>query len=177
MEKIRFKFNSLSIKYKIFLYLIGFCAVLLFLLWIFQVVFMARMYGNIRMSQMNMCAQKIEHIIRNNENFEDISAIAEENEACVMILQPNGVMAYSVETARNCKIHKMHFMDILNIAIKTSEYGGEIKGIYSSNCPFRPDEIITNSKPVLDTDDLLQRNKRWGECAGIYSSQYSVKPC
>lgn len=154
MKKIKNRFNSLSIKYKIFFYLIGFCAVMLFLLWTFQIVLMSRIYAKIRLGQMKNCSQRIEQIIKAGGDYEGIAQTAVENEACVMILRSNGVKVFSADVSRNCKLHKMHYMDILNIVAKARENGGEFRGVYTDNMPFKPDEIIENPQMSFKTDEI-----------------------
>ena len=144
MKTIKEKFDSLAIKWKIFIYLTGFCAILLILLWLMQVVFLSSTYKRVRMRQMNTAAQKIEAIIKNNADSQLINDIATENEACVMIIAPNGTLLHSADVRRECMIHKAPYMDILNIVIRTKENGGHLEGIYSRNDPFRPDMIITD---------------------------------
>ncbi len=152
MEKLKTKFNSLSIKYKIFLYLIGFCFVLLMFLWIFQVMLLGRFYGNIRMKQMVNCRQDIETIIRTDGELEKITESANRNQTCVTVLNPNGAVVCTIDVSKSCKIHKMSFIDIYNIAAKTGKMGGELRGVYSEKGPFRPDEIVTNTKPDFGSD-------------------------
>ncbi len=152
MAKIREKVNSLSIKSKIFLYLIGFCFVLLVMLWIFQVLLLGRFYGNIRINRMTNSARTIENIIKAGGTREEISAIADEHNICVLILNANGGEIRSADVLQRCKIHKMSYFDIRKITAETTRRGGVLQGVYSENGPFMPDSIITNTKPSFDKD-------------------------
>ncbi|MBQ8603627.1 MAG: HAMP domain-containing histidine kinase [Oscillospiraceae bacterium] len=147
MNNLKTKLNSLSIKYKIFLYLIGFCGLLLFLLWTFQIVLMDRIYENIRIKQLYSAYDNIAKLIVGGNDYEHIADIAENNDTCVMVVQPNGVLSYSAEISRNCRIHKAPYIDILNIVIETRENKGELKGIYSERNPF------TTERPADKRDD------------------------
>ncbi len=153
MGKMKQKFSNLTIKSKIFLYLIGFCILLISMLWIFQVLLMTRFYGNIRMSQMENCRNSIEYIIKTNGDNSLIDTAAWENEACVMILSSTGQTVYSVDTSKNCKIHKLSNSDIRIIIRRTDRQNGRLKGVYREKGPFRPDEIITNTRPDFDSDE------------------------
>lgn len=152
MEKIRKYLNSCSIKYKIFITFVCFSLVMLSLLWICQVVFMAPIYGNIRMKQLDACTQKIENVIRDNDEYDTITAVAEDSEACVMVINPEGVVVHSADCLKNCRIHKMNYVSVLKILNSTVENGGELKGVYSSGNKFRPDRIFYNTKPDYRSD-------------------------
>ncbi len=144
MKAFRTKFDSLAIKWKIFIYLSGFCAILLTLLWLMQVVFLSTIYRQVRVNQMSGAAQKIETVIKSSGDTQLISDIAAANEACVMIVAPNGALIHSADVRRDCNIHKTNYMDILNIVVRTKKNGGELRGSYSKSSPFSPDMIITD---------------------------------
>ncbi len=152
MVKIKEKLSNLTIKTKIFLYLTGFCLLLVSMLWIFQVVFMPRFYGNIRMSQMESCRNTIEYAIKTKRDNSLIDNAATDNEACVMILSVTGQTIYSSDITKNCKIHKLSYGDIRTIIRRTDRQGRTLKGVYREKGPFRPDEIITNTKPDFNSD-------------------------
>lgn len=144
MKTLKSKFDSLAIKWKIFLYLIGFCGILLMLLWLMQVVFLSRIYENIRIQQMNTAAQRIETIVKSGGDSTAVGEIARSNEACVMIVAPNGTMVHSSDVLRDCVLHKIAYMDVLNIVIRAKENGGELRGTYSRSSPFQPDQLIAD---------------------------------
>ncbi|MBR5520518.1 MAG: HAMP domain-containing histidine kinase [Oscillospiraceae bacterium] len=146
MEKIKTKFNSLGIKYKIFLYLISFCALLLLLLWVFQVVLMDKIYENVRVSHLYKAFSQIESVIVDNGNLDDIDDIAQENDTCVMVIRPNGFMVYSSDVSRNCRVHKMSYVEIVEIIMETQNAGGELKGMYTRKNPFIPGRQPDNSE-------------------------------
>ena len=61
--KGRSAFMRMSVKYKIFAYLIGFCAVLIVLLWFFQVVFLETVYKQVKIWEIkNATATLAEHV-------------------------------------------------------------------------------------------------------------------
>lgn len=142
MKTIKNRFDSLAIKWKVFIYLTGFCACLLILLWLMQVVFLSTIYKNVRIGQMNNAARKIEVAMKNGSDTQLITDIATDNDACVMIIAPNGTLMHSADVRRECSIHKASYMDILKLVTQTKKNGGQLKGIYSKNGPFRPDMIV-----------------------------------
>lgn len=151
MERLKKKLDSLSIKWKIFLYLIGFCGVLLALLWLLQVVFLSVIYEKIRLKQLYSSASQIESIIKQNGNVDLIENAARDNEACVMIIAANGTQIYSADVAKSCVIHNLPYMDVLDIVVAAKENGGLLEGIYTKKDPFQLQAVIT---PSQFTDQL-----------------------
>jgi len=152
MARIRTKLNSLSIKWKIFLYLSGFCGIMLVLLWLMQVVFLSRIYENVRIHQMISTTDRIEAMVTEGAQREQIDKIAKDNDACVLIIADNGTLVHSSDVIKECKIHKMSYMNILKIVANTQKMGGELRGIYSETRPFEPDKLITNGRPDHSSD-------------------------
>ena len=170
MSKLKSKFDNMAIKWKIFGYLLLFCSTLLFLLWMSQVVFLSSIYEKTRIKQMINSAKQIESYIKSNRNLDSISAIAEKNEACVVIMAANGTIIHSTDVQRDCMLHKSSYMDLIEIALTTQKSGGELRGVYSSNNPFEPNRIIEYSsnysknnapqsmiycKQIVDDEDIL----------------------
>lgn len=65
--------NKFKLKVKLFLYIISFSFFLLFLLWLFQIVFLDEMYIFIRKQELNNAIELVETNI-NNDNLSDIIA-------------------------------------------------------------------------------------------------------
>ena len=119
MNKLKSKFDNMAIKWKIFGYLLLFCATLLFLLWISQVVFLSSIYEKTRIKQMVNSAKQIETYMKGNVSLDNVTAIAEKNEACVVILASNGTVLHSTDVQRDCMLHKSSYMDLLEIVMST----------------------------------------------------------
>ena len=145
MNKLKSKFDNMAIKWKIFGYLLMFCGTLLFLLWMSQVVFLSSIYEKTRIKQMINSAKQIETYMKGNVSLDNVTAIAEKNEACVVILASNGTVLHSTDVQRDCMLHKSSYMDLLEIVMSTQKAGGELRGVYSSNNPFEPNRIIEYS--------------------------------
>ena len=152
MKNLKNKFDTIPIKWKVFIYLSTFCFSLLILLWLLQVVFLDRIYINTRIRQMTQATDKIENIIVTAQNNSRIDDIAGETEACVIVVSTNGRTVYSVETLKDCVLHKLSYFDIVNITAATKENGGQLQAVYSRTNPFQPDMLIT------DPDYKWQKN-------------------
>ncbi|NLA73822.1 MAG: hypothetical protein GX848_08360 [Clostridiales bacterium] len=63
--------DKLKLQWKIFGFLLGFCFLLLVILWSFQTVFLSDMYKKVRQSEIEKAITLVEKNI-NNENLDDI---------------------------------------------------------------------------------------------------------
>ena len=63
--------DNLKLQWKIFIYLLGFCVLLLIILWIFQTVFLSDMYKFVRKMEMEQAIALVEKNI-NSPELEDI---------------------------------------------------------------------------------------------------------
>ena len=76
-----------SIKWKIFGSLLVFIAIIILVLWLFQVFFLEKFYVLIKSRSVKDAASDINRVI-NNENYKDeIDAIIKENEFCVIVYE------------------------------------------------------------------------------------------
>lgn len=145
MKSIKLKFDNMAIKWKIFGYLLMFSICLLFLLWMSQVVFLPSIYEKTRINEMLSASRQIEAIIKGDIDLNRITDIAEENEACVIVISANGNVVISTDVQRDCMLHKSTYSQLLDIIIYAKENGGQLQGVYSSNNPFQPNKIIEYS--------------------------------
>ena len=94
--------NRLPLKWKIFLFLLGFCAMLLVILWLFQTVFLNDMYKFVRKQELEHVIAMVEKEIDNPELLMLLLRIQQENDIVITptrdfippqridILQPQG---------------------------------------------------------------------------------------
>jgi len=77
------KLNKLRLKWKIFAFLLGFCSLLLVILWLFQTVFLNDMYKYIRKQELNQVISTVEREINNPELQTILFKIQAENDIIV----------------------------------------------------------------------------------------------
>lgn len=77
------KLNKLRLKWKIFAFLLGFCSLLLVILWLFQTVFLNDMYKYIRKQELNQVMSIVEREINNPELQTILFKIQAENDIIV----------------------------------------------------------------------------------------------
>ena len=75
---MKFKFNKLKLQWKIFAYMLGFCGLLLFILWLFQTVFLTDMYKSIRKKEIKNAMELVEENI-NSPNLQTILQYLSDN--------------------------------------------------------------------------------------------------
>ena len=82
--------NRLRLKWKIFAFLLGFCALLLFILWMFQTVFLEAFYKNVRVLEIKRDASIIASYA-GNADIQDIAGqISDINDLVIDITDMNG---------------------------------------------------------------------------------------
>ncbi|MEA4852647.1 MAG: HAMP domain-containing sensor histidine kinase [Christensenella sp.] len=118
-----------SIKWKIFTYILIFAAVLILLLWLFQIVFLDDFYQSIKQNEIKDAAQTIEDNT-DNENIQILmDMIAHRYDVCVRITDLEGTDVYSSELTPDCVIHKMPTYEMSILAQETQNAGGTLMRI------------------------------------------------
>lgn len=118
------KHEKIGIKWKIFLYLLGFTAILLVLLWVFQTVYLDEFYKNIKTGEIESAFENIESVINEEDMSEAIEIIASSYDICILVTDLNGMELYSYEQNMECTIHKKRPDQIRYYIIKALENGG-----------------------------------------------------
>ncbi len=77
--------NRLRLKWKIFLYLLGFCALLLAVLWLFQTVLLDAFYRNIRVREVRSIAQEAAQSIGREDASDVIAELSENSDIIIEI--------------------------------------------------------------------------------------------
>ena len=98
--------------WRLFFYLAVFTAVILVILWLFQVVFLDSIYKLIKISDIRVCAERLTDLIA-SDNIEELESrsleLAHSRELCVLILRmtdkDTAIEVVSVDTQLGCVIH------------------------------------------------------------------------
>ena len=110
--KLRLHFNSLSIRSRIFFYFLLFTALLLVLLWIFQILLLDNFYKQQKTSMLTSSAESIAQNIENEDLQTLLSRICEENDVCVLIVNERLQSLVSLDTSPSCVLHNMSRADL-----------------------------------------------------------------
>lgn len=153
-------------KWKIFLFLLAFCGVLLILLWLFQVVFLNSFYQNIKVNEIKNTAHTIEKNINDDDLEAIITQLSETNNICIEVLSNSGEVMYSSHVIRDCLIHSKSAFDEKSFLLTVMENDGELFQYYNhedfnnrqresdaTKNPTATDHLQLPVKPYNDLDD------------------------
>ena len=101
------KHDKISIKWKIFAYLLGFTVAIIAILWLFQIVYLNTFYKVIKRHELNNVAKMVEKYVGNDDFQTIISNISRKYDVCINVIDTNGDSLYSAETKPGCAIHNV----------------------------------------------------------------------
>lgn len=147
-------FSRLKLRWKLFTYLLGFCAILLLILWLFQTVLLDYFYRNIKVIETKSYASQIADNI-DKQNLSDlISGITENGDVSVRIFEENGAVLYSQDFSNNSLFRKMTKQDFNDIISKAKENAGKYIGFVDgmAGAPPEPRENTDSGKlPAMNS--------------------------
>lgn len=167
-----------------------FAAVILGLLWIFQIALLDPFYQLIKMNDIRSSAQEIYKKINLDSQslHEELQHLSQQKMMCILMTDEMGYILGSYEAAPNCVIHRMSAPLLMKIYLRTAENGGsylERSTILWGNNPvpmedpnlpetmiysniFRTDDgqirfvlLNTSLSPVQSTVQTLQVQLMW----------------
>ncbi len=120
--------NKISIKWKLFLYFIVFTSLLIFLLWLFQIVFLEDMYRSIKIKSIDSYAESLGHSIIDGDSNKLYQLLYNEDEMDIRITSPQsieeGFDILSMQNSANSLIHKLSRIDTLKYYSIAANNGG-----------------------------------------------------
>ncbi len=129
------KLEKMSIKYKLFFYLVLFAAVMLVMLWFFQIVFLDDFYRYIKINNIKSSAETIEKNIDNDNLNVLLNSIAEQNQTYIRILNEDGSNVFSSDAAPDSLIHRMPGSELYQIYKSAEQNGGTLLDFRSREEP------------------------------------------
>lgn len=101
------KHEKISIKWKIFVYLLSFTVAIIAILWLFQIVYLNTFYKIIKRHELNTVANAVEKYME-DDNFADIiNDISKKYDVCINVVNSSYISTYSAEAKPNCVIHNI----------------------------------------------------------------------
>lgn len=133
----RFNINTnrsgLGLRHKLTVYFIGFCALMLACLWIMQIVFLENIYTQIKLTQVENCAELISETIKEkNGTAEIVENISQKNEISVYIYDTSdGIIAqrYSSEYMNPLGKTDLELSNVYNYYSLSKNNNGAYKSI------------------------------------------------
>ena len=146
---------KLSIKWKIFIYMLGFTAVLLGLLWFFQTVYLDEFYKKIKTGELEDAYESVEAVIGDENAKDAIEAIAASYDICIRVTDAFGNDIYVSEQNMQCNVHKFRRDQLLRLIGEAKVNGGSYRARVETELPdfFQPDDKgMTNIENILGKD-------------------------
>ena len=122
--------RSPRLRWKILLWLLGFTAVIVLLLWLCQSVFLEDIYKTVKTVDVKRGAQKLVDRIDSSELAKTVDLVAQNSDACVLVVDlgtdPNRPIAlYSDHCIDDCVIHSIDGESIMKLVTSAQNNGGE----------------------------------------------------
>lgn len=143
--------EKISIKWKIFLYLLAFTGILLLVLWLIQICYLDMFYKKIKMGEAERFTTEIIAVLQSNsQNIgEQIDALAAQKNMIVYVADTEGNVIYSAEYIPNSRLDSMSQELLFRFYEQAKENGGSCKVQFEGdvNITFpedRPQEMPEN---------------------------------
>jgi len=149
--------NKLRLQWKVFAFLLGFCALLLVVLWLFQIVFLDAFYKRIKVTEIRRSAAVIISNIENENIREIIADISNNNDIAVNITDLSGRSLARVFPSDN----RRRFDEYTALITKAQYNGGEIHEYTESPGPIPAVERIRENPEYNRTEGGRIANRRW----------------
>lgn len=118
------KQNKPSVRSILFFYLTIFTAIILIVLWLFQVVFLDSFYKMIRVQNVKKTSQIIENYINNDKAYNNLYNICRLNDVSAYIIDIDGNIIYSIDTTSKSLIHSFSFTQLQDLINEAKENNG-----------------------------------------------------
>ena len=157
------KRKAISIKWKIFGYLLGFTAILLLILWLLQICYLDTFYKIIKTAEAEKLTTQVTEVLKKDYDAEVVETLIDELGAksgmAILITDSKGTIHFNAEYIATSRINTMPLDQILECYAMAKENGGaariEFKGNVNmtfnpamhsmlQNAPELPEEFIQN---------------------------------
>lgn len=152
------KHEKISIKWKVFIYMLSFCAILLCLLWFFQTVYLDKFYKNIKKKEIDNAMENVISIINDDDAEDAINTIAERYDICILVTDNEANKIYSAGNASNCSVHKFSSQHLLEMYEKADKKGGEMEISNSRGKTINPQEESSSRNTGKADEEQLSEN-------------------
>ena len=135
--------NDLSLKWKLFMYLLSFSAMLLIILWLFQIAFLDEFYRQAKTSELRKTVAEVtDHIkgplysgteqeLPDMGALSDMQAVARERDLDIEIVNSSGSTLFSAQGTRDPILSRISALDKYDIYDQTLKSGGKLTGFLS----------------------------------------------
>ncbi len=151
--------GRLGIRWKLFGYMMVFLAMLLGLLWLFQVALFPGIYKSVRIAQIKSSAAELaENIGLKRAELQSLSElIANDKHICAMVLDETGNILASADVLTDCVIHTISARNVYTLYMLALENGGENMSSFRLGA-FKNLRPSAGSYPPYGTDSAPDDN-------------------
>lgn len=129
------KHKKMSMKWKVFFYLLGFAVILLFILWLFQICYLDTFYKKIKTAEAEQAMEEMldivisecDSVLDSTQIPDAIDSLAAEYNLSIAVTDENGAVQYSAEYIPNSKMEMLPKMEFLRYYQEAQENGGSTK--------------------------------------------------
>jgi len=149
--------NKLRLQWKVFAFLLGFCALLLVVLWLFQIVFLDAFYKRVKVTEIKRSAAVIINNIESENIAEIIADISNNNDIVVNITDLSGRSLARIFSSDN----RRRFEENTALIAKAQDNGGEIHEYTESSGPAQAVERLRDNPAYDRTEGARIAARRW----------------
>ena len=149
------KHEKISIKWKIFFYLLVFTGILLTVLWLVQICYLDKFYKKIKSQEaLELTSEVIAVLQSDSQNIEEqIDALAAQNNMIVFVTDTDGNTIYSAEYIPNSRLCEMPQEMIQKLYEAAKSKGGstklEFEGDIGKNDFQNPQDVMNPAPSAL----------------------------
>lgn len=148
------KHEKISIKWKVFIYLLSFTGLLLILLWLFQTVYLDVFYKTVKRNDLDNAMEDVVSILQDEENDDDeimdaLDSISDSYDISIDVANKSGVSLYNAGKVKGMSI--LQPTDIVEYYQQAKENDGEVE------VKPTPEDMYKN--PPGDSPEGFVRNK------------------
>ncbi len=146
------KHNKVSIKWKIFLYLFGFTAILLVLLWIMQTVYLDSFYKKIKTNELNNALSNVEQAVESGDLEDVIDTISMNYDICILVTDSQINQLYTAEHSIGCTIHKIAKTELRRLYNMAIDNDGKVT--VKNDAGINLDKNVYDEYPSFETPSI-----------------------
>lgn len=126
LKKLGIDTRKIRLQWRIFAYLLGFCILLLVILWLFQTVFLNDFYQAIKTFEVRETASTLEKNIDRTDLQALVDSVSERDDLCVMIVNPDRTRVNSSMFNPNCSMDQLTEEKLDELMNDAEKNGGEL---------------------------------------------------
>jgi signal transduction histidine kinase len=140
MKVMKLNISRLRLKWKIFGFLLGFCALLLVFLWLFQTVLLDSFYREIKVMEIKSDASTIEENINNAKLLNLIMRISQSSDESIEVMTLDGNVLYALDKQSDIRGHQGQKLNKMELVLQAKNHNN-VYLEYTSNHPQHSSDL------------------------------------